>query len=153
MKMYFLGSACLLLMACHTLAVGGVEQNQLDVQSVFLSEAIANTPYSAVVKHTDVEVVNSPDDEFISKHIYYAEVIETIRGEESENIRYTMFVERGEDVDLDSSPVIITLCLDNGNYYWPGVGAQFNANDSLIHLAKNRVLKAEPHQSHFAHCD
>ncbi|MGL1097760.1 hypothetical protein ACSTD2_19855 [Vibrio vulnificus] len=54
---------------------------------------------------------------------------------------------------LDTTPVIITLCSDNDEYYWPGVGAQFSAAISFVQAAKNSASQVDKHQSHFAFCD
>lgn len=153
MRMYVFLSACAVLIACQASAVSRLSQEQLAGQRAFLSEAIVATPYSAVVKHTRVEVIDMADGEFSSKHIFYADVIETIRGEERSNVHYTMFVEHDEEVILDNAPVILTLCIDDGEYYWPGVGAQFHVNQPLIQLAKSSALRTDTSQSHFEHCD
>jgi len=138
-------SVGILLLACQTSTVTNLSKDEIDSQKQFLSQAVMETPYSAVVKHTRVEVVELPEDKFNSKHIFYADVIDTIRGQVLENISYTMLVERGEEAILDIEPVIITLCKDDG-YYWPGTGAQFSANKLLLKIAKQNVKTTDTNQ-------
>ncbi len=141
------------LIACQSFASESGDQERLSMQKEFLLEAIESTPYSAVIKHTGVEVFDVADNKFASKHVYSADVIETIRGEKRSNIRYAMLVEHGEEATMDSYPVIISLCKRNGDYYWPGVGAQFGVNELLVKLAEDHASKVDNQQSHFAHCD
>ncbi|HFQ5281842.1 hypothetical protein [Vibrio vulnificus] len=119
------------LMASRTSAKSDTDSEVFETQAPFLIEAIVNTPYSAVVRHTNVDVINESDTGSITQFVYEAEVIETLRGKQHKRIRYTLYVEQGEDVTLDTTPVIITLCSDNDEYYWPGVGAQFSAASFL----------------------
>jgi len=142
----------IMLVACQTSTVKSANAELVDSQKQFLSEAVLKTPYSAVVKHTRVEVVELPEDKFSRKHIFYADVIETIRGQELQSISYTMLVERGEDAILDTEPVIITLCKGDG-YYWPGTGAQFSANKSLLKVANQNVKTVDSNQVYFSDCD
>ncbi|EGQ8024392.1 hypothetical protein [Vibrio vulnificus] len=142
-----------LLISSHSIAFGSIDEVLIDEQKDFLSTAILGTPYSAVVKHTDVKVLNSNALEFDTKHVYTAEVINTIRGHEQGAITYTMFVEYGEDAVLDTSPVIITLCVDDSGYYWPGVGAQFYVSEPLVQYAEKIVKSVDINQSYFSHCE
>lgn len=152
MKKYLFIPISIMLAACQTSQVTSDDVERVDSQKQFLSQAVMETPYSAVVKHTRVEVVELPEDKVNSKHIFYADVIDTIRGQVLENISYTMLVERGEEAILDTKPVIITLCKDDG-YYWPGTGAQFNANKSLLKIAKQNVKTTGSDQTNFSDCD
>ncbi|HFQ4839190.1 hypothetical protein [Vibrio vulnificus] len=141
------------LMASSTSAKSDTDSEVFETQAPFLIEAIVNTPYSAVVRHTNVGVINESDTGSITQFVYEAEVIETLRGKQHKRIRYTLYVEQGEDVTLDTTPVIITLCSDNDEYYWPGVGVQFSAASSFVQAAKNSASQVVKHQSHFAFCD
>ena len=152
MKHHLLLTACIPFVVFHTHAIGSLTKEQLDAQKMALSEAVVSTPYSAIVKHTYVEVFPVPDDETSSKHVYHADVIDTIRGEEREKILYTVVVERGEEATIDDSPVIVTLCPYDENFYWPGVGSQFDANYDLVEIAKDTVVNVDKDQSQFSHC-
>ncbi|OZT85647.1 hypothetical protein CIK04_06390 [Vibrio sp. 03_296] len=126
--------------------------HDIETQAPFLIEAIISTPYSAVVIHTNVDVINASDTGSITQFVYEAEVIETLRGKQHKQIRYTLYVEQDEDVILDTTPIIITLCSDNDEYYWPGVDAQFSGASSFVQAAKNNASQVDKHQSHFAFC-
>lgn len=139
------------LASCNVFALNPATSEALGNQKFFLSEAIVQTPYSAVVKHTHVDV--EEHDEFMSRHIYYADVIETVRGNPRKQIKYTMLVERTEEPVLDTSPAIVTLCVYDGTFYWPGTGAQFDGEPALIRFAKAEAEKADTKQSEFAQCD
>ncbi|GLQ33605.1 hypothetical protein [Litoribrevibacter albus] len=152
MKSLLLLPLTVVLIACKTSATANNQQPS--EQESFLVEAIQNTPYSAVVKHIRVDVLPSDQPDFTEQHIYYAQVLETFRGEELSTINYSMFVEEGEDTIIDQNPVIVTLCKDDEGFYWPGTGAQFEGTTALISLAKKHsVRKTESNQTHFSHCN
>jgi uncharacterized protein (UPF0210 family) len=112
-----------------------------------LRKAVADTPYSALVIHTKVEIAPLPvrsakpkkaveevsGDE---RHTYYARVLETFKGTAYATIRYEMLVEKGESATLDSKPQVLTLCKGPRGFYWPGVGASFPGEVELIALAR-----------------
>lgn len=81
------------LMASSTLAKSDTDSEVFETQAPFLIEAIVNTPYSAVVRHTNVDVINESDTGSITQFVYEAEVIETLRGKQHKQIRYTLYVE------------------------------------------------------------
>ncbi|UXD89455.1 hypothetical protein HUF19_15535 [Thalassolituus hydrocarboniclasticus] len=122
----------------------------MEAISPYLLSAVAETPYSAVIRHTDAKVIEGTDG---SQHIYYAEVVDTIRGVHRNRIHYSMSAEPDEALSLDDAEVLITLCINNDGYYWPGTGAQFPADKQLIQRAKNHALRASTNQSHFSQCD
>ncbi|EGR0104613.1 hypothetical protein RH728_004031 [Vibrio vulnificus] len=140
------------LMASSASAKSDTDSEVFETQAPFLIEAIISTPYSAVVIHTNVDVINASDTGSITQFVYEAEVIETLRGKQHKQIRYTLYVEQDEDVILDTTPIIITLCSDNDEYYWPGVDAQFSGASSFVQAAKNNASQVDKHQSHFAFC-
>ena len=152
MKNYLFLTACIPFMVFHTHAIGSLTKEQVDAQKMALSEAIISTPYSAIVKHTDVEVLPVPDDETSSKHVYHADVIETIRGEKRNHIRYVMYVHHDEEAIVDDTPVIITLCEDHEAHYWPGSGSEFEANSTLTEVAKASAANIAKDQVQFSHC-
>jgi hypothetical protein len=113
-------------------------------QSVVSSElngfiqAIENVHYLAKIKFTKVEV--TVQDDGLEKQVYFADVLDTYKGESHKNINYEMLVEQGEDVIFNSTPVYVALCLDSaGNYYWPGTGSEFKPSTVIdVWLAENK---------------
>lgn len=115
--------------------------NQVNNQRDFLAQSILNTPFTAVVSHTQViKLTSNPDDGDV--YVLNAEVLEPISGKAQKKISYRIFVEFGEDIILNKEPVIISLCEDNGDYYWPGVGAEFPATAELLKVA-HQVAKTK----------
>lgn len=146
----YLSCFVLLLVSGYAFADRSLNQAQIEAISPYLLSAVAETPYSAVIRHTDAKVIEGTDD---SQHIFYAEVIDTIRGERRDRIHYAMSAEPDEALSLDDAEVLITLCINDDGFYWPGTGAQFPAHEQLIQRAKNHVLSASTNQSHFSQCD
>lgn len=110
-----------------------------------LERAVAQTPYSALVIHTRVDIEPlrlkkgasiDPDEYTEERTVYYARVLETFRGKAVQQVRYEMWGERGEAVVIDSKPQILTLCSGPRGLYWPGTGASFPADQELLVLAR-----------------
>ena len=146
----YLSCFVLLLISGYASADRSLNQAQIEAISPYLLSAVAETPYSAVIRHTDAKAIEGTDG---SQHTYYAEVVDTIRGEHRERIHYVMSAEPDEAVSLDDAEVLITLCINNDGYYWPGTGAQFPADKQLIQLAKNHASAIDSGQTHFSQCD
>jgi hypothetical protein len=119
----------------------------------YLKSAIVNTPYSALIKQTEVNVEVVSDDDSIVRVIISAEVIETFRGDEQEFLQYEMIVEKGERVDVESRPMVITLCKQGGRYFWPGTGAMFSNNKIIIENIRNTVKTLDLYQVEFDDCE
>ncbi|WP_260261664.1 hypothetical protein [Vibrio intestinalis] len=136
----------LLSTLCFTLSHSAIADNELNTS---LTNAIHETPYSAVLKYTKVDVVEEEHDD---KHIYHAQVVETFRGETHDNIEFVGYFEKEEKKELDTNPVIVTLCLDNGIYYWPGTGAQFPTNPETMALSHQTALDIDSKQTEFVQC-
>jgi len=70
-------------------------------------------------------------------------------------INYRLFVEHGEEVVLNQKPVIIVLCESKGQYYWPGVGAEFPATEAFIKTARKAAkMKLSQSQTELnSHCE
>lgn len=146
----YLSFFVLLLVSGYAFSDRSLNQAQIEAISPYLLSAVAETPYSAVIRHTDAKVIEGTDG---SQHLYYAEVTDTIRGEHRDRIHYAMSAEPDEALSLDDAEVLITLCINDDGFYWPGTGAQFPAHEQLIQRAKNHVLSASTNQSHFSQCD
>lgn len=120
-----------------------------------LKNALLTTPYVAIIQKIRVDIVAVPDsdlsDEYAEEqHIYHAKVLETFQGQEFKNISYIMLVEKGETAVIDDAPVIISLCLYHGKFYWPGVGSQFPVTEEGVAVA--RRISQENKQRHIQ-CD
>ncbi len=146
----YLSCFVLLLASSNASADRSLNQAQIEAISPYLLSAVAETPYSAVIRHTDAKVIEGTDG---SQHMYYAEVVDTIRGEHRNRIHYSMWAEADEAVSLDDAEVLITLCKNDDGYYWPGTGAQFPADKQLIQRAKNHTSAIASGQTHFSQCE
>ncbi|MCO1336838.1 hypothetical protein MO867_21145 [Microbulbifer sp. OS29] len=125
--------------------------DQPDSQQEFLSESILNTPFTAVVQHTQVIKLSSKPGVGDTYQLS-AEVLEPIKGVYQGQISYRLIVEAGEDVILDTKPVIISLCEDNGELYWPGVGAEFPVSKKLIKIAHKAAKENSSADTNKNHC-
>jgi hypothetical protein len=128
-----------------------------------LERAIEETPYTALIVHTRVDIhplphtTRSPaawDAATNERQVYYARVFQTFRGKRMAHIRYELVAERGEGAHIDSKPQIITLCSGPRGFYWPGTGANFPVTDASLALARKvgRQVAAAPTRR-FAQCD
>lgn len=116
-----------------------------------LRKAINDSPYSAIVRHTKVEVQHAGTDG--DKHIRHARVIETLRGPKSDKITYTMFTESGESSKLPKGSVIVTLCRDGDGYYWPDVGSSFPSDKGAADAARIAAKSVKQDQTVFPSCE
>lgn len=128
--------------------------NQPNAQQEFLTESVLSTPFTAVVSHKKVTKLSSHETNG-DEYEVSAEVINLISGKEKKVINYRMSVSSGEEVLLNKAPVIISLCESKGQYYWPGVGAEFPATQALINTA-SKAAKMKSNQSDTklnSHCE
>lgn len=159
MKTSFLALVALLSMSCGNGAKDVTDSSPASLTiATALSDAIANTPYSALVKQMKVERIAVPDehpnDDYAEdKLIYYANVLQTFRGPEAADIRYTMLVERGESYTISDKPVILTLCGSAQELYWPGTGSQFPGGRSFVSVAEASAKSADQAQTDFDYCE
>lgn len=132
---------------------GGINsvEAMASAEKEFLAKAVAQTPYSALVIHTRVDIApihdkkaarEAPDVVTEERHTYHARVLETFRGRPTPTIRYEMVVERGEGAEIDTKPQILTLCFGPRGLYWPGTGASFDAAQASIMLARRVAREA-----------
>ncbi|MBN7821220.1 hypothetical protein [Bowmanella yangjiangensis] len=140
------------------------QRNQLEhvaldeAQQQALYIAVRQTPFSAVVKITQVQTQHDHHEPEMQWHIYTAEVQQMIRGTPTRSLRFAMAVEQGEDALIPDYPVLLTLCQGPNpqlgtHYYWPGTGAQFDASAQLKQVAISAASEADQAQVHFAQCD
>lgn len=128
-----------------------------------LERAVAQTPYSALVIHTRVDIeplypkkgASVGQDEYTEERaVYYARVLETFRGKTVQQVRYEVWGERGEAAVIDSKPQILTLCSGPRGFYWPGTGASFPADPELVVLARRAGREAAAGSSRkFVQCN
>lgn len=123
-----------------------------------LEEFISGTPYSALIQYTGVDVSSVPDpypnDDYAEeKHIYHAKVLETYRGQKQENINFTLYCEKGEETNIDNELVVITLCINNEGFFWPGTGSEFTASEEIIETARRIAQKVIFDERSFPYCE
>jgi len=126
--------------------VSPLASTMTDQEREFLRRAMSETPYSALVIHTKVEILpmrgkkksKQPSDVVTEEsHIYHARVLETFRGTVQTQIRYEIIVEPGEGAGISSQPNIVTLCRDSGGlYWWPGPGATLDGTPVKVAEAR-----------------
>lgn len=127
-------------------------------QQHFMLEAVANTPYFALVRHTGVRVEPLPDsdpsDDFAEeKQIYSADVLTVFRGPTTATITYFMVAESGEETSVNSEPFLLSLCAAEEGLYWPGTGASFPATEENIALVRAAMATLPDAQSSYTHCE
>lgn len=116
-----------------------------------LTNALRDTPFSAVVQHVRVDVVPLGSDEV--KFVYQVRVLENIRGPKLKKLTYYSVAEKGEDPNSATEPVILTLCKDKEGYYWPGTGAQFPRTKSTLAVVNKLRPELSADQKAFEQCE
>jgi hypothetical protein len=116
-----------------------------------LTNALRETPFSAVVQKLRVDVVPLDSDEV--KFVYQVRVIENIRGPKLKKLTYYSIAEKGEDPSSTTpEPVILTLCKDQEGFYWPGTGAQFPRTKETTAVVEKVRHELKADQKVFAQC-
>jgi hypothetical protein len=115
-----------------------------------LTNAVKETPFSAVVQYIRKDLTPLEDDEV--KVTYQVRVLEPIRGPKLEKLSYFAIVEKGEDTSFEKRPVILTLCKGKQGYYWPGTGAEFTRTKSTRALVAKLRQELSPEQKTFKQC-
>lgn len=123
-----------------------------------LKQAIQQTPYSAIIQQTSVDVIAmkdpDPSDEYAEeKHVYHAKVLKTLRGDPGSTIEYFLVTEKGDTPSLEEGSVIITLCKNREGYYWPGTGSIFPLNKSTQAVVAKTLLSLPQNQTSFSNCN
>lgn len=162
-KTFFLLFIMFLATACEAEPdSNGVDTKLTDAeihqQLKYMQQTFKDTPYAALVKITSVKVIDLPDDDpnddyAEQKLVYQANVIDTYRGAKRSQLSYEMIVEKGDSVEPNDEPFILTLCQSQDGFYWPGVGASFSADKRLIALAKKLISQLDNKQTSFMACD
>ena len=120
-KLFILILILILLFCFSKIALA---EGAMDLELNGFNKAANNVDYVAKVKIAKVEVLQEADGS--ERHIFIADVITTYKGSTHKQISYEMFVEKGEDVMFNSTPIYLALCKSlSGSYYWPGTGSVF----------------------------
>lgn len=149
---------CLSVFCGTNLAATTRLNSELLIQGDHLRQSIRNTPYTALVKVQAIQSIDNSGTESAGCYaghevLVTAQVLETYRGKHLEQISYAMYLEQGEGSGLHEGVFIVSLCLDRHGFYWPGVGANFDAYDELVRVAFNMGQQVKTEQTRFADCD
>ena len=146
----------LILLVVQSCTTDGVSKEELN-SPLFqgLKSSIENTPYSARIQQTSIKPLKSDgkNDNDVDEYIVDANVLETYRGKNLERVRYSVFVEKGELMTISKEAMIVSLCIDKNNYYWPGVGSSFPADKPVDQSAKRISQALNSTQSTFSYCN
>ena len=146
----------------HVATPDQYDQETLASMMEALENAITDTPYCALIQYTSVEVVPVPDpdpndDDVEEKQIYHARVLETFRGQHMKKISYMLICEKGEYASEHASIVgkksVITLCLDNEGFWYPGTGSKFPATEEVIKTAQRIGQRLNFVKQSFSDCE
>lgn len=133
---------------------GDVAPHDEDPMLAFLAEAIANTSYVALVRHTSVQRRPAAGKhDFEDDLIYKARVLRTFRGPSLTHLTYVAGVERGETASLSYEPVLLTLCASGSKFYWAGTGSSFPADEAVLAAAEHHAANVDRQQTVFKFCD
>ncbi len=112
----------------------------------------------ALVQHTGVDVTEiadtDPSDDFAEqKLVYHAKVVKQFRGPKMATISYTSIIEKGEEPSIDPSPVLLSLCAEEGQWFDPGVGARFSASQMNLDLLTSALKQLPSQQTRYELCE
>lgn len=116
-----------------------------------LSEALSETPYSAVVTPIKYsKIVKAENHESIVT--IQAQVNTPIRGELPELITFIAVMDIEEFLGKVGQPILIAFCQSGNDLYFAGVGAAFDVTEQIIHHAKIVTKGLSKTQSRFEFC-
>lgn len=116
-----------------------------------LSEALSETPYSAVVTPIKYsKIVKAENHESIVT--IQAQINTQVRGELPELITFIAVMDIEDSLGKVGEPILIAFCQFENNLYFAGVGAAFDVNDQIIHHAKMVTKGLSKTQSRFEFC-
>ena len=116
-----------------------------------LSEALSETPYSAVVTPIKYsKIVKAENHESIVT--IQAQVNTPIRGELPELITFITVMDIGDSLGKVGEPILIAFCQSGNDLYFADVGAAFDVNDNVINHAKVMIKGLSKTQSTFELC-
>ena len=110
-----------------------------------LEDDMSSTDYTALVQITGMVVDNPPDNSSELVAIgYSAQIMEVYVGRELEDIRFTRYVEKGEEPEATDDRIqIVSLCRDiNGEYYLPDIGYELPPDEAIIRQARRSIAQA-----------
>jgi len=100
-----------------------------------------NTDFAVVISYTrlETEKIEISENYYEQKTIYYADIIEKIRGNFSNKTSLSFYAwsESGDSVGLPIQDKLIFLCKDQDNlFYFAGPGSSFIADPRYVYIAK-----------------
>lgn len=126
--------------------------------NIALESFMPKTPYSALIQNIAIEALEGPDsvhgdyyDE--ATYLYTARVLETYRGPVHLRLEYRLLSEVGDAPVFDDTPYIVTLCRDEGGYFWPDIGANLPATVETVRKARDVGKTLDSKQLEFSDCE
>lgn len=112
-----------------------------------VSQNFKTTPYTALIINKSFEPVNDirTDLGFTGyvRYRFYADVLETYKGEALGQVTYTATYEAGIAPRIPGKPQLISLCHSDKGYYYPDNGYLLDATKdlkaTLVELQKNTL--------------
>ena len=105
-----------------------------------LLDNIRTTDYTAIVHIVRAAIIDKGKLRNYVRHLYEAEVIETIKGGKHKYITFTLMAESGIALNLPTYPIVVSLCSGHSRYYVPDNGYVSGAPKTLIEAARNEIL-------------
>ncbi len=134
----------LFLFCFHSFSFAG--ESLEEFQAGLLKSNFNETPYTALVKITDVKKENSKL--LYPTYLIICEVIETYKGQDVKQVKYLRGVEEGYRNPPTGKSYIVSLFLntENGLYYMGDNGYDLPASRYLIKIARKlkKKLKKNP---------
>lgn len=124
-------------------------------------ENFNSTPYTALILNRSFEPVNDIRTDLgfsgYVRYRFYADVLQTYRGEPMGQLTYTITYEAGIAPKIIGKPELISLCQKNNNYFYPDNGYLLKASSELKNVLeelseKNRSQESEQAETVFSAC-
>lgn len=71
----------------------------------------------------------------------------------TKNLSYMTITEKGEGINIDSKPVVITLCNDKDGFWGLGTGSVYPATKEVIKAARRISQKVKSGKQSFSFCE
>jgi len=115
------------------------KENIYAMPTSLLKENVMETDYTAIVSLKSAEIIG--DNEKIPgyvRHVYNAEVVETIKGPAYKNIKFSVWAEAGLSPNLSKHPVVVSLCEgEKKSLYVPDNGYVSDVTEELAEFARS----------------
>lgn len=116
-----------------------------------LSHSILETPYSAVLMPLNYTQQES-SDRHESIVIVEAKVITPIRGALSNTLSFRAILEAGDSLGVLNKPILVSLCRQDNQFYFAGVGSAFAPTLEVIKYAQGVAKKIDRQQLDYQFC-